>query len=138
MTTTALVLSCVALALAVIALVLALLVMRQSATTTTDVRQHRRAHAVAYGTADPKLDRRQTNLGPPRAGERRGHRYEPDRERLAPRPDRLLEVDEPLTAEHAEQVRAEQPATSQIERQDLPTTAITAQRPDPARQDSGR
>lgn len=79
-------LSLVAVGIAVIALALALLMIRQSGQTLADLRAHRRAHLEAHGHADPKLDRRQTVIGPPRGtGERRGAtRYATPPERLAP------------------------------------------------------
>lgn len=124
------VLAVLALLVAVAALVIGVRVMRQSAETTTELRQHRRAHTIAFGHADPKLDRRQVELGPPRAtGERRGRRYEPPRDRLAPRPpDHVLEVDEPLTRERADQLRDEV-ATGELEATELPTTMLEQQRP---------
>jgi hypothetical protein len=119
-TVLALVLGAVALVVAVLALVLAFTVMKQSGEVTAEIRQHRRAHTIAFGHADPKLDRRQVALGPPRAtGERRGaSRYEPPRDRLMPRP-------EPLDGE----------PTGELERTEQPTTMLEAQRPDvPRRQ----
>lgn len=93
---------------ALAALILAVAVMRQSAETTADMRRHRRAHADAYGHPDPKLDRRQINLGAPRSvGERRGARYEPPAERLAPRPTTSVVTDEQLTPARADQIRAD-------------------------------
>lgn len=122
MTTVALVLASVALAVAVTTAVGLVVLMRQSGETTTDLRRHRRAHAEAFGHADPKLDRRQVNLGAPRAtGERRGaRRYEPPAERLMPRP-----VDDTPTGE------LEAPETGPLEQQDQPTRLAPAVRPDP-------
>lgn len=150
-----------ALIVALAALGLTISVMRQSGETTGDLRHHRRAHEVAHGHPDPKLDRRQVNVGPPRStGERRGARhYQPDPERLAPRP-----VDEPhdvvaladayerdaATGELAREGRvttseaearsmvargiASDPQgllpTSELEAQDAPTSMLEAQRPD--------
>jgi HAMP domain-containing protein len=88
-----------ALLIAVAALVAALLLIRQSSRTTSTLRRHRLAHHDAYGDADPKLDRRQVNLGPPRAGERRGaQRYQPPTGALpAARDDVRLYGDDPET-----------------------------------------
>lgn len=105
-----------ALVLAIAALALAAALMWQSATTTAELRTHRRAHTEAHGHPDPRLDRRQINLAPPRAtGDRRGTRYQPPPERLAPRP---LEHDE-------------QPPTTALEQVDLPTVESPAARPRP-------
>jgi hypothetical protein len=137
-TTVALVLGSVALAVSLVALGLTIVVMRQSGETTTDLRMHRRAHTIAHGHADPKLDRRQANIGPPRStGERRGMtRYPEPRERYAPRPpDHMLEVDEPLTAERADQLR-DDVATGELERTDLPTAMLEQQRPEVPRRSS--
>jgi hypothetical protein len=112
----ALVLGTVALVVAVAALVLTIIVMRQSGETTTDLRMHRRAHTIAHGHADPKLDRRQVQLGPPRSiGERRGmQRFPEPRERYAPRP-----VDDD--------------ATGELEQVELPTSMLEQQPPSPLR-----
>lgn len=68
----------IALGLSLASLALSLVVMRQSGRATSTLRRHRIAHNDAYGTPDPRLDRRQINLGPPRSGERRGaHRHTP-------------------------------------------------------------
>jgi hypothetical protein len=94
-----------ALIVAVTALVVVALVMRQSADTTSDLRAHRRAHTETHGHPDPRLDRRQVQLGAPRStGERRGTRYRPD----------------PDDAE-----------TGQLPAVELPTSMIAAQRPAP-------
>lgn len=89
---TATILAAVALAAALAALGAAVAVMRQSGEALALIRAHRLAHTDAYGTPDPRLDRRQVNLGPPRReGERRGaHRYAPP-EHVQPRDEpRLL------------------------------------------------
>lgn len=111
------------------ALALALAVMRQNSDTTTDLRRHRNAHADAHGHPDPKLDRRQVNLAPPRAtGERRGaRRYEAPAERYAPRP-----TDEEPPTDPGLEPPPEQPPgedTGELEQHDLPTTAIPAMPP---------
>jgi hypothetical protein len=104
----------VAIVVAAIACTLALVLMRQNATTTEELREHRRAHRDAYGYPDPRLDRRQRNLPPPTAtGERRGQRpITPPVD--AHMPPREPVEQQPATAEHAP-----------------PTAAITAQRPAP-------
>lgn len=85
MTGLAVTLSCIALAVAVVALALTALLMRQNGETTTDLRAHRRAHAEAHGHPDPRLDRRQVNLGAPRStGERRRQRVDEDTAHDAP------------------------------------------------------
>lgn len=89
---TATILAAVALAVALAAMGAAVAVMRQSGEALALIRAHRLAHTDAYGTPDPRLDRRQVNLGPPRReGERRGaHRYAPP-EHVQPRDEpRLL------------------------------------------------
>jgi hypothetical protein len=123
----ALVVACAALLVALVAVTLAISVMRQSAETTTDLRMHRRAHTIAHGHADPKLDRRQVQLGPPRAtGERRGvMRYPEPRERYAPRPP-----DPDLDADQRDPLD-DLPATGELEQTDLPTSMLAAQRPAP-------
>jgi hypothetical protein len=147
-----------ALVAAVTALVLVALVVRQSADVTATLRRHRLAHADAHGHPDPKLDRRQVQIGPPRTtGERRGaHRYEPPAERLAPRPrsdygldgtaageperapDELAPggrlnlgahgVDNPTPVTLAH--HTEPPDTAELEQHDMPTTMLETQRPD--------
>lgn len=108
----------VALVVGIAALALGVIVMRQGGETTTDLRMHRRAHTIAHGHADPKLDRRQVALGPPRStGERRGRQYEPPRDRLAPRP-----LDVP---------------TGELEQPDLPTSMLE-QQPGPPRRAAER
>lgn len=127
--TVALIVAALALAVGLGGLLLAYVVMRQNGDTTTTLREHRRAHTIAFGHADPKLDRRQVQVGPPRStGERRGRRYEPDRERLAPRPPAPSEPD-PFSPTDQRDPR-DDAATGELERTDLPTTALPAQRPD--------
>jgi hypothetical protein len=113
-----------ALVTAVPALVLAIVVMRQNADTTRELRVHRRGHARTEGLPDP--DRRRQHLPPPDGVDRRT----PDRAR-PPVPPRMVTVDQPMTAEHAQQVRHEL-ETAQLEQQDAPTTQLPAQpRPRP-------
>ncbi len=135
------VLASAALVLAVVALALTIIVMRQSADTTSELRAHRRAHSDAHGHPDPKLDRRQVQLGPPRTvGERRGARHhEPPLERyMPPLPDRLVVTAAELTADEAQNIReriaAPGPPTEQLPAAGLPTEAMPAvERPTPPR-----
>jgi hypothetical protein len=140
-----------ALAVALVALALTFTVMRQSGETTTDLRMHRRAHTIAHGHPDPKLDRRQVNLGPPRAGERRGAtRYPEPRAHYAPRPvdpdlpsvedyDPLSPDGVPLppVRENTRTVEPDLPATGELEQTDLPTAMLEQQRPAPPRTRDG-
>jgi hypothetical protein len=72
MTGLAVVLASIALLVAITAVVLGVVLMVQNGETTSQLRDHRRAHAEAHGHPDPRLDRRQVNLGAPRTtGERR-------------------------------------------------------------------
>jgi len=71
MTTTALVLSSLALAASLTALGLSIVVMRQSADTTSKLRRHRIAHQTAEGFADPMPEKEPAQ--PPRGASR----YEP-------------------------------------------------------------
>lgn len=138
--TVTLAVAALALVIAVAAAALAVVVMRQNADTTTELRDHRRAHTIAHGHPDPKLDRRQVNLGPPRTGERRGQRFDPPADRYAPRPPDPHQ----LTRHHLDDPTAPPPGyviadddtdTSELDRTDPPTTAMpAAQRPRP-RQD---
>ena len=120
-----------ALILAAAALTLGAVLMRQSSETTSDLRAHRRAHTEAHGHPDPKLDRRQINLGPPRSGDRRGTRYSPPPDRLAPPP---VEHAGTLTEAEARDIRAahEDTPTGELPATELPTTTLAAQnRPRP-------
>lgn len=71
----ALILAALSLVVSAASVALSIVVMRQSGATATGLRQHRNAHTARDGAEDPRPprhDRRQVNLGAPRAtGERR-------------------------------------------------------------------